>query len=215
MKINIRLCLLILVTGCAPAFKTGELSDTSTQEIPGRLECEYYDTGGEGLAYHDSDSVNNGSGRLNPVNGNLLHEFRINEGVDISYTKTKLIDNNPFNKVTPDSNKLYVGWTMPGEWIKYTIHVKQTGSYQLSVMYTANGDGVISLDLDGKSIATRLTLTSTHDDQDTVAWRQWHHWNRVDSLATMNIEKGIHTLKLNIVEQGQMSLDYFGFTKIN
>src|SRR5205823_6325598 len=28
--------------------------------IPGKVEVEKYDTGGEGLAYHDSDAVNNG-----------------------------------------------------------------------------------------------------------------------------------------------------------
>ncbi len=26
------------------------------QKIPGKVECAYYDRGGEGVAYHDSDS---------------------------------------------------------------------------------------------------------------------------------------------------------------
>ena len=33
------------------------------QLIPGKLQCEFYDTGGEGIAYHDLDSVNGGSGQ--------------------------------------------------------------------------------------------------------------------------------------------------------
>jgi hypothetical protein len=37
----------------------------SAQIIPGRLQCEYYDLGGEGVAYHDNDSINSGSGHLN------------------------------------------------------------------------------------------------------------------------------------------------------
>jgi hypothetical protein len=28
------------------------------QKIPGRVQCAYYDRGGEGVAYHDSDSKN-------------------------------------------------------------------------------------------------------------------------------------------------------------
>jgi hypothetical protein len=36
------------------------------QKIPGRLLCAYYDLGGEGVAYHDSDPQNHGSGELNP-----------------------------------------------------------------------------------------------------------------------------------------------------
>src|SRR5580692_11867764 len=85
------------------------------QKIPGKVMCAYYDLGGEGVAYHDSDSVNNGSGKLNPANGSFLNEFRMNEGVDISYTKAHDIDNNPYNKVPRDMDKLYVGWTKPGE----------------------------------------------------------------------------------------------------
>src|SRR6201982_1888265 len=57
------------------------------QKIPGRVLCAYYDLGGEGVAYHDSDSQNHGSGELNPADGPYLNEFRIHEGVDTSYTK--------------------------------------------------------------------------------------------------------------------------------
>jgi hypothetical protein len=57
------------------------------QKILGRVECAYYDRGGEGVAYHDSDAKNNGSGALNPPDGTYLNQFRMDEGVDISYTK--------------------------------------------------------------------------------------------------------------------------------
>jgi len=41
---------------------TGKAWHDSIQVIPGKVECEKYDVGGEGIAYHDADSVNNGSG---------------------------------------------------------------------------------------------------------------------------------------------------------
>ena len=41
------------------------------QNIPGKLQCEYYDFGGEGIAFHDNDTINSGSGRLNPADGYL------------------------------------------------------------------------------------------------------------------------------------------------
>ena len=85
------------------------------QKIPGKVLCAYYDLGGEGIAYHDSDAKNNGSGALNPANGTYLNEFRMHEGVDISYTKFKLdpqIDDNPYNKVVPPAELLYVGWDL-------------------------------------------------------------------------------------------------------
>ena len=54
--------------------------------IPGRIQAAFYDVGGEGVAYHDSDKVNNGSGTLNKGDS-YLDQFRKDEGVDISYTK--------------------------------------------------------------------------------------------------------------------------------
>jgi hypothetical protein len=60
------------------------------QPIPGRVQCAAYDLGGEGIAYHGADAVNRGSGELNPANGTYLNEFRMNEGVDISYTIHRL-----------------------------------------------------------------------------------------------------------------------------
>src|ERR1700690_3482640 len=84
------------------------------QKIPGRVQCAWYDFGGEGVAYYDTDATNNGSGVLNPANGTYLNEFRMKEGVDTSYTKEHDIDNNPYNKVPRDMGQLYVGWTKPG-----------------------------------------------------------------------------------------------------
>ena len=124
MKVTTIASLVLAFTSCTPFYKTmnaGTPWQTHIQQIPGRIECEYYNEGGEGIAYHDSDSINNGSGKLNPANGAFLNEFRMREGVDISYTKSHDIDNNPYSKVPPKMDQLYVGWTKPGEWIKYTV----------------------------------------------------------------------------------------------
>ena len=101
---------------------------SGAQSIPGRVQCAYYDRGGEGVAYHDTDAKNNGSGALNPADGTYLNEFRRNEGVDISYTKFHdQIDDSPFNLVKPPENQLYVGWTEPGEWFNITVQVAHSG----------------------------------------------------------------------------------------
>jgi len=47
------------------------------QKIPGQVLCAYYDLGGEGVAYHDSNPQNQGSRELNPADGTYLNEFRI------------------------------------------------------------------------------------------------------------------------------------------
>ena len=62
--------------------------------IPGVVQCALYDLGGEGVAYHDTDPLNNGSGKLNLQPGHqrahageYMWHFRKEEGVDLSFVK--------------------------------------------------------------------------------------------------------------------------------
>ncbi len=181
------------------------------QKIPGKVQLEYYNLGGEGVAYHDTDSINSGSGRLNPADGSYLNEFRINEAVDISYTKSKDIDNHEFNLVNPEMDQLYVGWTEPGEWIMYTIDVQSPGTYQIGLMYTSNSGGHISLSVNGKDQTGPMEITTTNNPKDQVEWRQWHHWNYSDSIGTIKLKKGIQQLTLHTLRAGSMNYDYLNF----
>src|SRR5580698_3198835 len=158
------------------------------QKIPGTVICAYYDMGGEGVAYHDSDAKNHGSGELNRADGSYLNEFRMHEGVDTSYTKFHdQIDNNPYNVVQPAANQLYVGWTEPGEWFRITVDVARAGVYQGDLLYTSNRGGSISLDVNGKDATGPLTIVSTANAADPIAWRQWHHWNVARNLVRVRL----------------------------
>ncbi|HVU09122.1 MAG TPA: hypothetical protein VHG89_11330 [Verrucomicrobiae bacterium] len=184
------------------------------QKIPGRVQCAYYDFGGEGVAYHDSDSVNNGSGKLNPANGTYLNEFRMNEGVDTSYTKFHSavpIDNNPYDLVRPPENQLYVGWTEPGEWFNLTVEVERAGVYSIDLLYTSNRGGTISLERNGKPLTAPINIISTFNQNDPVAWRQWHHWNLMTNIAEVELPKGASVLTVRILTEGNMNLAYFDF----
>jgi hypothetical protein len=202
------------------SYKGAPFSDSvyksGPQTIPGKLQCEYYDSGGEGVAFHDSDSINSGSGRLNPADGSYLNEFRINEAVDISYTKFRdpAIDNSQFNFVEPIKDQLYVGWTAPGEWTKYTVNVKETGTYEIGIMYTSNQNGKISVSVNEIDKTGPLLISSTFAVADTISWRQWHHWNYIDKLARIDLKKGRQVITINTIDIGQMNYDYINFELI-
>ncbi len=188
------------------------------QRIPGKVLCAYYDLGGEGVAYHDSDGKNNGSGALNPANGTYLNEFRMGEGVDTSYTKfgqAPQIDDNPYNKTVPPSNLLYVGWTQPGEWFNLTVDAASAGDYAADLLYTSNRGGTISIDVNGLPATGALTLASTYDSADPVAWRQWHHWNLAPGIAKVHLAAGRNVLTVHILTEGQMNLATLDFKKVN
>jgi hypothetical protein len=188
------------------------------QRIPGKVLCAYYDLGGEGIAYHDADAKNNGSGNLNPANGNYLNEFRMHEGVDTSYTKfgqDPQIDDNPYNEVVPPANLLYVGWTEAGEWFNITVEVARVGDYSADVLYTSNRGGTISIDVNGAPATGVLTIATTYDAADPVGWRQWHHWNLARGIAKLHLDAGRNVLTVHILTQGQMNLATLDFKKVS
>ncbi|QHI69799.1 glycoside hydrolase family 3 C-terminal domain-containing protein [Tichowtungia aerotolerans] len=72
--------------------------------IPGRIEFENFDDGGESVAWHD-DQQKHG-----------LASFRPETFVDVE----------PTMDVDGEYN---VGWTAAGEWLKYTVNVRKGGVY--------------------------------------------------------------------------------------
>lgn len=179
------------------------------QVIPGRLQAAFYDLGGEGIAYHDTDAVNHGSGELNYKAGHCeegvpatICHFRENEGVDISYVK-KMADLNHPNMVAPDWQQLYIGWTEDGEWTNYTVDVKKAGRYKIEAMYS-NLAQTIQFALNDQPVADcklpvdvpkQLPLPNSPD------WVVWHTWNKAEcgeinfphtgrQLLTLRYKKG-------------------------
>ncbi len=188
------------------------MHDGGPQTIPGRVQCAYFDLGGEGVAYHTADTRNKGSGALNPADGTYLNEFRMHEAIGTSYTKFHdAIDDNPFNRVRPPEGQLYVGWTSPGEWIKLTVRVARAGPYTIDLLYTSNGGGTIGLDVDGRSAAGPISILSTRDPAETIPWRQWHHWNLVHSIARVVLPQGECVLTLRVITNGNMNLAFLDF----
>ena len=186
------------------------------QAIPGRVQCAYYDLGGEGVAFHNPDTRNRGSGMLNPADGTYLNEFRMHEAVGISYVKYHdAIDDNPFDTVKPAAGQLYVGWTNPGEWFNMTVAVAEAGAYEIGLLYTSNRGGRVSLDLDGKPLARPIDIVSTWNSAETVPWRQWHHWNLIKNIATVKLPRGVSVLTFHIVSEGNMNLAYLDFRQVN
>lgn len=223
-------CLIAVLILATTAFRESFLSQyrgqpyhddhyqAGPQKIPGRVLCAYYDLGGEGVAYHDKDAQNHGSGELNPADGTYLNEFRMQEGVDISYTKFQretLIDDNPFDKVVPPADFFYVGWTEPGEWFDVTVDVMHAGTYAADFLYTSNRGGTISLDVNGKDATGPLQISSTYDPRDPVSWRQWHHWNLASNLFKVRLSKGKNVLTIHILMNGNMNLAYFDFKPVH
>ena len=121
-----------------------ERSGSSTQSpyggtvrnIPGTIEAEHYDNGGEGVAYHDLSSGNSG-GALRSDN------------VDIEAT-------------TDTGGGQNIGWIQAGEWLEYTVNVTTAGVQTIQARVAATAAGkTFHLELDGANISGTLTVPNT------------------------------------------------------
>jgi hypothetical protein len=101
--------------------------------IPGTIEFEDYDDGGEGLAYHD-DVGNNGN------------QYRT-ENVDIENCSE-----GTYN----------VGWTNGGEWLEYTVDVTEAGTYNIAIrMASGGGGGNVHFEFDGVNLSGSVHCPDT------------------------------------------------------
>ena len=173
------------------------------QVIPGRVEMELYDTGGQGVAYNDTDAVNNGSGKLNQGD-TFVDRFRENDGVDLSYTK-KDIDKT-IDGVQEKVGELYLGWTAPGEWVNYSVDVRASGTYVINAHMTSRTDAAqISIAFDGVDTTGPILLpTTTH----------WHIWRIAPNLARVKLDRGRHIMKLSVLKEGNFNIDYLEFLPV-
>jgi ketosteroid isomerase-like protein len=103
--------------------------------VPGTIQAEDFDAGGEGIAYHDTTTSNDGG------------EYRDTD-VDIERTA----DGGGYN----------VGWMPAGEWLNYTISVPESRTYTLTARVAANGPGgTFHVEFDGVNRTGPLTIPDT------------------------------------------------------
>ena len=103
--------------------------------IPGTIEAENFDNGGEGVAYHDVDANNNGG------------QGRTSDGVDTEICS---------------AGGLNVGWTSAGEWLEYTVDVASAGTYDFNFRVASiNTGGTFHVEFDGVNKTGMVTSVNT------------------------------------------------------
>lgn len=114
MKQSVNLVLALIFASVLPAWG-------QSHSVPGIIQAEDYDTGGEGVAYHDTTA------------GNAGGVYRTDD-VDI-YSSTNA-DNN-----------YYVSGIQAGEWLRYTATVTAAGKYQVRYRVSSASTTVFTLRL--------------------------------------------------------------------
>jgi uncharacterized protein involved in high-affinity Fe2+ transport len=106
--------------------------------VPGTVQAENYDTGGQGVAYN-----------VTSVNGSA-NSYR-SDGVDL--------------EATTDTGGGYdLGWTAAGQWFKYTVNVATAGTYTVGLRLAAPAAVTDALHIDnsaGTNLSGDVTAPAT------------------------------------------------------
>ena len=104
--------------------------------VPGTIEAEHFDEGGEGVAYHD----------LTPSHDGWQHR-----ATDVDLESSL------------DTGGGYaVGYALAGEWLNYTASVSAPGTYTLDVRVASHGQGgTFHIEVDGEDKTGPLAIPNT------------------------------------------------------
>ncbi len=138
-------------------------------EIPGTIECENFDGKVEGMTYHDSDNTDEGNTHYRSDNG----------GVDI---------------VTGNGSHA-IGYTATGEWLEYTVDVREAGTYKYKAYASSGTTGSgfsIGVVKDGRVVnLCKIQVSKTGNNT-------WDIYEAFEGSFSVPLEKGKQRLRITI-----------------
>lgn len=108
--------------------------------IPGDIQAVHYNTGGEGVGYHDLTVGNTGDSN---------DQTSRNDNVDISKNS---------------NGGFHISAIQSGEWYKYNVNVRSTGVYNIGVRYlTPNATSQLKISQGETDLTGTITLPNTNN----------------------------------------------------
>ena len=149
--------------------------------LPGILQAEDYDYGGQLISFKDKDFVNEGSA------------YR-EDGVDIVALGS---DDAPEGYA--------IGYTNTGEWLEYTLTVKETAAYRFKAKVSSGLEhSGFRLFLDGEAVCDTLEIPQGED---------WDTYTTIEG-ETSTLAEGEHVLRL-VITGSYANIDWIEFADKN
>lgn len=113
-------------------------------QLPGKIESEHFDLGGNGYAYYD-DSQGSQTGI----------EYRTEDDVDIE-------------NCSDTGGGYNLGYWIAGEWLEYTVNVTETDTFDIDLrVANSSGTKTVDIEMNGQLIADDVTIEATG------GWQEW------------------------------------------
>lgn len=138
--------------------------------IPGIIQAENFDKGGEGLTFHDSDNENQGDANYRTDN----------EGVDL----------------VKGNGGTVIGYTAANEWLEYSVNVTEPGEYSCTATVSSGVSGsAFTLGLVTSTGTVRnlckITVPQTGSNS-------WDTYKTVTQKLALNLEEGPQRFRITI-----------------
>ena len=150
--------------------------------VPGKIEAENYDKGGNRFSFYDKDATNKGETyREDAVDVVTLDDATCNDAACKGYA---------------------IGYTEAGEWLEYSVKVAADGKYGVRAnVATASETSKIQLLVDGEVLLDTITF----DKIDTT----WNVYKEID-IGTADLTAGEHILRL-VIAGSYVNVDWLQF----
>ncbi len=104
--------------------------------IPGKIEAENFNLGGNNVAYYDNTELNQGGAyRAGSVDMEICSD---------------------------NGGGYHVGWTSPGEWLEYTVNITATDYYAFQTrVATENTGKTFHIEIDGENVTGSIQVPYT------------------------------------------------------
>lgn len=158
----------------------------SAFELPGKIEAEDFDISGVGetdgvsnVSYNEGDDENHGDAK----------DYRKDTtGVDLYKKATGVV----------------VGYNSEGDWLEYSVNVKDAGDYTFFAAVAAAGStSSFQMSLDGKSLTDKISVPAASAGEDN-----YNDYNKVS--ANVTLPAGKHILRMTVTG-AWFDVDYFTF----
>ncbi|MFY0254530.1 carbohydrate-binding protein [Chitinophaga sp. 30R24] len=150
-------------------------------EIPGILNAADYDEGPKEIAYHYK----------NPDGGKAYRND--DPGTENCSEGDNLIS---------PGGRYNIGWISDGDWVRYTVDIKDTGKYKLELRIAGNGGGIVYLLIDDIPVSDEIAVPNTGG---------WQNWQSV--FGTADLPEGKHLMKV-VFKKANLNLHRIIFTKL-
>ena len=158
--------------------------------LPGTVEAENFDVGGEEVTYHDSNA---------DFEGDAASYRSDHGGVDI-----KKVSGVGYT----------IGFTHTGEWLEYTVDVQETGTYEYDAYVSSGTTGsAFKMQLETNDVYKELSETINVPQTGS---NTWNNYVPIHGRTLISLSKGEHILRINVTgESGDIDKVVFNHITVN